>query len=178
MKIGCLGWGSLIWNSDALPLKSGWSEDGPSAPVEFVRQSDNGLITLVLDQPSAPLPLLWAELKADTLQAARNDLRVRERTTDRNIHSWQTGDADPALIPNLAEWASARGLDAVLWTGLGPKFAGQQERRPSMDEVLTYLKGLTGQARKDAERYVRNAPRQIDTAYRRRLASVLGWSPA
>lgn len=56
--IVCLGWGSLIWDQKNLPVKGQWHEDGPSLPVEFVRQSINGRLTLVIDQSSQLMPVL------------------------------------------------------------------------------------------------------------------------
>lgn len=40
MTIACLGWSDL-------PLRGGWCDDGPAMRIEFVRNSDNGRITLV-----------------------------------------------------------------------------------------------------------------------------------
>ena len=79
------------------------------------------------------------------------------------------------LIPGLAEWASAHGVAHVIWTNLPPKFDGE-ETAPSVEQVMQYLDGLTGAQREVDERYVRFTPRQIDTAYRRRIEAALQWT--
>ena len=121
-QIACLGWGSLVWDARALPIQRQWFTDGPFAQVEFLRQSADRRITLVLDS------------------------------------------------------SASRGVDSVVWTALRCKFNGENGRRPTVEEVLTHLSGLTGRPRDEAERYIRFAPRQIDTPYRRRIEAVLHWT--
>jgi len=116
-------------------------------------------------------------LPAD-LPAAKEALRSREGLTskewERDIGVWKSGDAVPDTIPDLPIWAKAHGLDAAIWTALGPKL--DDIASPSADQVINYLRKLTGPARDYAERYIRCAPRQIDTDYRRRIEAELGWS--
>ncbi|HOW68396.1 MAG TPA: hypothetical protein P5055_13320 [Candidatus Paceibacterota bacterium] len=50
MSIAILGWGSLIWNPRDLPITGDWQGDGPVLPIEFTRISDNGRLTLVIDE--------------------------------------------------------------------------------------------------------------------------------
>lgn len=178
MIIACLGWGSLVWDPRQLPIQRRWFEDGPFARVEFSRQSGDGRITLVIDQEAAPLRLFWAQMELSDIQSAREALRDREGITtkewQRLIGVWQTGDQSPPSMPHVPAWAAARGVDAAIWTALGPKFR-DEDRRPTVDEVLIYLDGLTGTKRENAERYVRRAPPQIDSLYRKRIESELGW---
>ena len=93
------------------------------------------------------------------------------------VTSWQTGAASPALIENLAEWARERKIAAVVWTALGPKFADESGRVPSLDEVISYLRARQGEEGRAAEEYVRYAPKQINTRYRQRIAAELDWMP-
>lgn len=180
MKIACLGWGSLIWDPRSLPIQRRWFENGPFVPVEFTRQSSDGRITLVVEPSAVPVRVLWALMLATELQAAKEALRDREGVAVNNwmsrIGSWQRGEPAPQAMSSLPDWAQPHGLDAVIWTALGPRFNGA-ERSPTVDEVVQYLRTLTGTARDNAERYVRCAPRQIDTEYRRRIEAELGWSP-
>jgi hypothetical protein len=172
--IACLGWGSLVWNPGELPIRSPWLTTGPQVCVEFLRQSNNGRITLVFDGTAAPVQAQWAMMTTSDIPQAITALRLRENIPARNAETdigiWRKGDPSPQLIPDLAPWAAGQNLDAVIWTNLGPKFNGAA-RVPTIDEVVSYLASLTGQTRKDAEDYMRNAP--VDTAYRRKVLATL-----
>lgn len=180
MAIGCVGWGSLIWDlgrDQQLPIEGGWHEDGPSVPVEFVRHSDSGLVTLVIEPTAAALRTLWAVMASVSLQDAKQALAAREGTHVRNIGSWSAGEAAPAAIGGIAEWAASKKLAHVIWTGLPSKFDGVNRKTPTVDEVIKLLSGMEEAKRVKAERYIRRAPRQIATAYRKRIEEVLGWLP-
>ena len=77
----------------------------------------------------------------------------------------------------LDEWVNGKGVTSVIWTDLPPKFDGEDDRVPTMNEAVDYLRDLTGRPREAAEHYVRYTPRQIDTPYRRRFEAEFGWSP-
>jgi hypothetical protein len=175
MKIACLGWGSLVWDPRELPLRSEWFDDGPSIRVEFVRQSGNehGRITLVILPTADVVTSLWAEMDSDDPGAARELLRLREGTVKRRIGLWTAGQPAPGSLPGLSEWASARAVEAVIWTDLPPKFQGEDGRVPSVEEVVAYLQGLPPEPRAVAIEYIRKAPTQVDTAYRREIARLL-----
>jgi hypothetical protein len=178
-KVACLGWGSLVWDPRELPIRREWFKDGPFAPVEFARQSDDSRITLVIEPNAEPVRVLWAHMLPGDLEDGQKALRDREGIRGANslsrIGSWSSGDSPPRDIPELPQWAEARGLDAVIWTALAPKFEGK-DRSPSGDEVIAYLRGLLGNVRDYARQYVERAPRQIDTGYRRQIEAALGWS--
>ena len=173
--IACIGWGSLIWDPRQLPIQRHWFEDGPLLPIEFVRQARDGRVTLAISQAVRPVRTLWAIMDLDDPGEARAALRDREGCTDERIGFWP-GGAAPDEHPHIARWAAARDIDAVVWTGLKPVFGGV-DRTPSEDEVVDYLRGLRGTVRELAERYIRRAPRQTDTAYRRRIEAEFGWTP-
>lgn len=179
MRIACLGWGSLIWDPRGLPIRRQWFEDGPFAPVEFTRKSSDGRITLVIDPGAVPVRLLWAQMVPTDLPDARQALADREGIerggSSALIGSWREREDAPATIPDLPTWAKTHGLDAVVWTALGPKFDGENAS-PSAEMVIQYLQSLKGTLREHAERYIRCTPRQIDTEYRRRIEAALGWS--
>jgi hypothetical protein len=178
--IACLGWGSLIWDPKDLPVQSQWFTDGPLLQVEFLRQSKDGRLTLVLDHSASAVRSLWAVMATAILAEAKEALRKREDIPEPNapkhVKAWARGDAAPALIIELPQWAESRGIDAVVWTALPPKFKTKNGTAPTIDEAAQYLSGLTGEERDRAENYIRFAPRQIDTPFRRRIEADLQWA--
>lgn len=178
--VACLGWGSLVWDPRELPIQRQWFSDGPFIKVEFARRSNDGRITLVLDSAAPPVRSLWAVMDTADLAYAREGLRAREnipKSAESSIGAWSRGQPSPALILELQQWAESHGVDSVVWTALPAKFANEDGRKPSADEVVEYLRGLTGAVRDNAERYIRLAPRQIDTPHRRKIEAALQWTP-
>lgn len=176
--IACLAWGSLVWDPRALPIRRQWFDDGPFGRVEFLRRSNDGRITLVLSGEADLVRLLWAPMDTNDLAEARRALKEREGLSandwEKHVGTWSVGNSDSRLIPGMGAWALAHGVDSVVWTALGPRFEG--DAPPTEDQVVSHLASLRGVARENAERYVRRAPRQIDTRYRRRVEAELGWS--
>lgn len=176
MVIACLGWGSLIWDPRDLPVGGAWFEDGPLIRVEFSRQSNDGRLTLVIIDSAPEVRSLWATLNSKTLIDARSALMKREGTSkEEYIASWSRGDEAPKTIPGLPEWAAGRDITDVVWTALPSRFA-DAARAPTALEAVRYLDGLTDKGRDLAEEYIRRAPLQIDTPYRRAIVQELGWT--
>ena len=65
----------------------------------------------------------------------------------------------------------------MVWTALPPKFCGKNGRMPTEEEVVEYLRSLTGCKRERAKEYIQKAPQQINTVYRRRIEAEFHWSP-
>jgi hypothetical protein len=179
--VACLGWGSLVWDPRELPVRPEWFTDGPFVKVEFLRQSRDGRMTLVLDPSASVVPSLWVVMETPGISEAREALREREDIPESNatkhIRAWSEGDTAPPLVLQLPQWAKSRGIDSVVWTALPPKFGNENRRVPTVEEVVSYLSSLTGGTRDNAERYIRFAPQQVDTPYRRRIEAALHWTP-
>ena len=181
MAIACLGWGSLVWDPRELPVQGRWFEDGPMLSVEFARQSSGGHLTLVLVPSTAPIRALWAPFSVDTVGAAQEALRKREGVLDKNrdkhIAVWQAADQNDSSPASIASWARGLKIDAVVWTALPPRFSEVENRVPTPDEAVAYLRQLPHEQRRHAERYIRMTPRQVDTPCRRRFELEFGWTP-
>ncbi len=175
-RIAVLGWGSLIWDPRELPIQGEWFKDGPLVQVEFTRQSKDNRITLVLEKNALPVRSLWAIMNCTELADARTALQQRERCKLIDARTWSKGQPLPNLIHALETWATSCGIDAVIWTGLPSKFNDEVGYAPTIEQVLEHLNSLPCAERDCAEGYVRNAPRQIDTAYRRKIETSFGWT--
>ena len=175
MAIACLGWGLLIWDPRELPIRREWFDDGPLLRVEFTRQSNNGRMTLVLEPTAPEVRSCWAIMATDDLALAKRQLMVREGTKNRDCATRSQGAAAPSLCRptglGLSPWRGRRGLD---WHC--PRQFDGQSVAPTIEQVVSYLQGLEGAKKDEAERYIRHAPRQIDTPYRRRIEADLGWT--
>ncbi len=180
MLIACLGWGSLVWDPRELPVRGEWFADGPFLPIEFARQSANGRMTLVIVPSHFPLVRsLWKPLAVSNLKEARKALGMRECPHNPNPEScvdfWPRGK-NTTDSRRIGKWAKGLRIDAAVWTNLLPKF-NNEERIPTVAEVVTYLRGLQAEKRQKAEEYIRKTPLQIDTEYRRAIERELGWGP-
>ena len=178
--IVCLGWGSLIWRPCGLPVVGDWYVDGPELGIEFARQSRDGRITLVVESSAEPMPVLWARLGVGSIADARKALAEREgvclSTYPRSISHWSlAGASERRESAAIGAWAEAKGAAAVVWTALKPRF-NNKPVTPTCEQVIAWLRSLEEPTRTAAEEYVRKAPPQIMTAYRKAIEEELGWT--
>ena len=181
MKIACLGWGSLIWDPQALPIQKCWFEDGPLLPIEFARHSRTDRITLVIVPGMRDVRSLWTLMIVPDLDTAKIKLAEREGIKTEDIprcigylSSTESSNEQSAEI--IGRWASNIGIDAIVWTNLSPRFQNE-DRVPSVEEVISFLQTRPPETKKRAEEYIRKTPRQIDTEYRRQIEVELNWTP-
>lgn len=175
MKIACLGWGSLIWKQDQLPVKGEWKKDGPPVPIEFCRVGEAGELATAICLNAAPLPVLWAWLETDDLTMARHALGLREGIPASRADGIGSLILSERPLGIMAEWAQARGVDAVIWTALPAKSDSVEGKIPSVEEAIAYLSGLEGEKRHHARRYIERVPAQLTTPYRSAIVQALGW---
>jgi hypothetical protein len=181
MKIAVLGWGSLIWNSRNLKIKEReWKQDGPKLPVEFARISQDGRLTLVLYPKAKLIQVLWNYMDVDNLLEAIENLRKREGTIEsyigfidliENKSRCNIGDIEN----NIRKWAEEKDIEAVIWTDLPCNFKDKANGKLNEENVINYLKSLTGSKFEIAKEYIAKAPTQIRTKIRMAIEEKLGW---
>ncbi len=182
MLIACLAWGSLVWDPRELPVHREWFADGPLLPIEFARKSRDDRVTLVLLDKAPVVHSLWALMSISELQLAKEALADREGMTGNDktkyIGYWSMNQkSDGVAVEEIAEWANRVGIEAAIWTALPPKTFGKEHSPGLADKVIDHLRSLSHEKRQNAERYIRQTPRQIDTEIRRRIERELGWLP-
>lgn len=168
MKIGILGWGSLICETGELQIEGVWKEDGPCLPVEFARISKRSRLTLVIHPRAQKVQVLWNIMKVQNMGEAIESLCQREGTSRnyigsldlRNIKKFNQG----SIEEEIGLWAMKKGFDAVIWTNLKSNF--EQERGKTLNEenVIDYLVSITD--KREAVEYIKKTPIQIKTKYR------------
>ena len=181
MKIACLGWGSLIWRPDNLLIRREWFCDGPFLQIEFVRQSKDGRLTLVITEKAKPVRTLWALMATNDLSIAKKSLLIRERIPENKLETLigsvtASETTTDSIKVTIQEWANQLKLDAVIWTNLPSKFQNNDNQVPSLEEAINYINSLDINTRMTVEEYIRKTPKQIDTDFRRKFETEFGWT--
>ncbi|UQY45745.1 hypothetical protein [Mixta hanseatica] len=174
MNIACLGWGSLLWKPDPLPVNGEWHADGPLFPIEFSRIGDSGELATAVCLNAPLVQVFWTQLVVDTLEQACEALRQREQIPEERNDGVGVLIAQGSAVGPLTEWAQQRQIDAVIWTALPPRVAHNEGLIPTIDDAIAYLRSLEGEKREHARHYLAQVPQQLDTPYRRAIRQQLG----
>lgn len=176
MKIVCIGWGSLIWDQGDLKTKGNWNNNGPKLPIEFARQSQNGRITLVIEENAAPLTTLWILMDTNSISEACESLMKREGTASRHIH-YISNKMEPknSIQKTILSWLESKDLDCAIWTGLPPKFNKEDFLVPTVPELFDYFDNLTNDTLELVKEYIIKTPKQIDTKVRQEIEKRYDW---
>jgi hypothetical protein len=156
-------------------------------PIEFSRISDNGRLTLVIDERhGADVPTRYALSPRPTLNEAVTDLQRREGCPPENIGflqvathriSSRAAERHPAACERIKTWAAEKGFDAVVWTALGRRFKDRINVPFSPAAAVRYLQGLPAPQQQSALEYIRNAPPEVMTPVRQAVIEA-GLTPA
>ena len=171
MKIGIIGWGSLIWDQRELKTKGDWLKNGPVIPIEFCRLSTDGRITLVINQDFKPVPTLIIESLFETLDEAINDLALREGTeTIKNIghYTYTSGSFHSirnAFVKEILQQYKTD-FDALIWSDFGVSFKDKGLGALSVENVIKHIESLDQNMKEKAIEYIIKTPNQVQTTFR------------
>ena len=177
--IAVLGWGSLVWDPRDLRAAAPFAPNGPPLPIEFCRSGD-GRLTLVIDETFGAVCTTYSAPSAiDDLDAAIENLRVREGMQNARgvgfveLASGKQSDVAlqrrPKAVATITAWAQSNGYDATIWTALASNFEEHGGEPFSVTAAIRYLEELE---KRDAAKfasalaYIRNAPPEVETPVR------------
>lgn len=184
-NIAIIGFGSLIWDLESLAtsVRGGWKMyAGPLVPIEFslVSKKRLGALALVIDEDhGTPCPTCVIESTHTDLQAAIHELARRERTAEDTIGFFDRSNGERRAVgihtAGLFEnWIESTTYDAVIWTDGESNFLRTTGSVFSLPAAREYLLSLDVPARREAQRYLRNAPKRVDTPLRQ-TSLTAGW---
>jgi hypothetical protein len=186
VKTVVLAWGSLVWDPRELKTAAKFAANGPLLPIEFCRISNDGRLTLAIDERFGALCKTYSAPSAlENLDAARDDLCLREGMANARAIGFVEPASDrqsdfalenhPQVVATIAAWAESLGYDAAIWTALASNFDawGKGGEPFSVSAALQYLETLEGEdSAKFAEAlaYIRKAPPEVETPVRDEVA--------
>jgi hypothetical protein len=186
VKTVVLAWGSLVWDPRELKTAAKFAANGPLLPIEFCRISNDGRLTLAIDERFGALCKTYSAPSAlENLDAARDDLCLREGMANARAIGFVEPASDrqsdfalenhPQVVATIAAWAESLGYDAAIWTALASNFDawGKGGEPFSVSAALQYLETLEGEdSAKFAQAltYIRKAPPEVETPVRDEVA--------
>ncbi|HWY82033.1 MAG TPA: hypothetical protein VNY10_08920 [Roseiarcus sp.] len=186
VKSVVLAWGSLVWDPRDLQTTAKFMANGPLLPIEFCRVSEDGRLTLAIDETFGAICKTYSAPSAlESLEAARDNLCLREGMANaRAIGFVELGsgrqsdvamERHPQAVATIAAWAESLGYDAAIWTALTSNFDewGKGGEPFSVSAALEYLETLEGEDPAkfaQALAYIRKAPPEVETPVREEVA--------
>ena len=186
MKSVVLAWGSSVWDPRDLQIASKFTANGPLLPIEFCRVSEDGRLTLAIDETFGALCKTYSAPSAlEGLDAARDNLCLSEGLADARAigfvepvsgrQSDLAMQSHPQVVATIGAWAESLGYDAAIWTALTSNFDewGKGGEPFSVSAALQYLETLEGEDRAkfaQALAYIRKAPPEVETPVREEVA--------
>lgn len=160
-----------------LRCKGPWQPDGPELPLEFARTARDGRLTLVLLSTAELIRTVWTEVDYASAEQAQAALAGREGSDLQAIGLWPGSPPKHSVGAGaVAAWAKAKGVDAVVWSALRPKFNDVEGEAPAdAAAAVRYLRQLSPEALRRARDYVIRAPAHTQTGFREQIISAMNW---
>ena len=182
MRIALIAWGSLVWDPRDLKAADTFAPNGPLLPIEFCRISEDGRLTLVVDETFGAVCTTHSAPSAlQNLDAAIENLRMREGMRNAQEigfvelssgkQSEVAAQRHPSAVATIASWAQSKAYDAAVWTALASNFdePGRGGEPFSVAAAIRYLETLEERDSAtfaSALAYIRNAPAEVETPVR------------
>jgi hypothetical protein len=174
IKIGIIGWGSLLWDPRDLKISKtkigNHSQDiwhgGPHLPIEFARVSNDGRLTLVIDEgintdiQSSKSQTWIAESLLSSVGDARFDLSIREGGINMLIKEWLDGPENTEKFTDL------------IWTNLEPK-SNEPGEKWEYGDRCKYIQ--SNMENKKLIEYIKKTPPTVRTPIRDYVEKKFGW---
>jgi hypothetical protein len=179
-----LAWGSLVWDPKGLETAGPFAANGPLLPIEFCSIAADGRLTLAIDESFGALCKTYSAPSAlPTLDAAIANLQARERMSSAETigfvepasgrQSDVAMERHPQAVATIGAWAAANGYDAAIWMAVTSNFEDMGGEPFSVSAATQYLETLETDDPAQfgaALAYIRNAPLEIETPVRERVA--------
>ena len=191
VKSAVLAWGSLVWDPGGLQTAGKFAANGPLLPIEFCRVSDDGRLTLAIDESfgalcktySAPSALEdsrcgdggslparegWRTSRAvgfvEPASGRQSDCRDGKPSPGRRDDR-RLGGVDSATTPR-----SGRRSPAISTTGAR---AASRSPSPRRCNISKRWKRTIPRNSRAALAYIRKAPPEVETPVRERSRQAL-----
>jgi len=180
-EIIVLGWGSLIWDPGVLNVKfKDWYSFGPKFPIEFARISKDGRLTLVINNDSQDVRVLYNVMDFETIDEAIKNLRLREDTSTKYIGFIDAVENksnlnNPKIKEALDLWIAVTGYKRIIWTDLPSNFYEKYNKELNLSNVIEYIRTLPPDKLTLAKNYILKTPTQVQTDLRPIIIDELGW---
>ena len=146
-KIVYLGWGSLLWNYKDLKIDD-WQQIDLQLPLEFSRMSQDGRLTLVIDEKNGAINKIWStQAHYKNIDIAINALKKREKTLKSAISyinlpkkRYRIRNTSPKLTQEIVMWALKEKIDVIIWTDLSSNWQQIRGKEYSIEDALQYFK--------------------------------------
>ena len=191
IKIGIIGWGSLLWDPRDLKISKikigNCSQDiwhgGPYLPIEFARVSNDGRLTLVIDEgintdiQSSKSQTWIAESLLSSVEDARFDLSIREGGEGVPTgHAGITSRNEFGINMLIKEWLdgpeNTEKFTDLIWTNLEPK-SNEPGEKWEYGDRCKYIQ--SNMENKKLIEYLKKAPPTVRTPIRDYAEKEFGW---
>ena len=172
MKIAIISFGSLATKGSNLVKTKFTNKNAPQLPIELCRISKSGKLVLAINEENGVSNNVFYAIAKDT---SLNKV-IPAFMSKENIGENQIGVVDliakvaskranqyPNVSRNVAKWAKAQKIDAVVFNMLGRRFKDVINVPFSAQNAINYVNGQDAKTKIEQDNYLKSIPAGIDT---------------